>query len=56
LGEKGGPVRLLSLPRFANFNSDIRNGAQERQSGRGSQGVAIAKMVKNYDILYFFLD
>jgi hypothetical protein len=40
----------------ANFNSDIRNEPQERQNGRGSQGVAIAKMVENYDILYFFLD
>jgi hypothetical protein len=51
------PVKELvcSIP-FSHFNSDIRNGAQERQSGRGSQGVAIAKMVKNYDILYFFLD
>jgi len=39
-----------------NFNSDIRNEPQERQNGRGSQGVALAKMVKNYDLLYFFLD
>ena len=38
------------------FNSDIRNEPQERQNGRGSEGGAIAKMVKNYGILYFFLD
>jgi hypothetical protein len=38
------------------FNSDIRDEPQERQSGRGSQGVGIVKMVENYDILYFFLD
>jgi hypothetical protein len=38
------------------FNSDIRDEPQETQTGRGSQGVGIVKMVENYDILYFFLD
>jgi hypothetical protein len=38
------------------FNSDIRDEPQETQTGRGSQGVGIVKMVENYGILYFFLD
>jgi hypothetical protein len=42
--------------RRINFNSDIRDEPQETQTGRGSQGVGIVKMVENYDILYFFLD
>ena len=38
------------------FNSDIRNEPQERQNGRGRQGVGIDKVVKNYGFIYFFLD
>jgi hypothetical protein len=48
-------ARILTL-QSSSFNSDIRNEPQERQNGRGRQGVGIGKMVKNYGFIYFFLD
>ena len=47
---------MESLRSGIGFNSDIRNEPQERRNGRGSRGVRIAEMVKNYPRVYFFLD